>query len=848
MTNNSVILGFKIKIKEMQKNHELELAFDFVQYTNRNIFLTGKAGTGKTTFLRSLKTKLSKRMVVVAPTGVAAINAGGVTIHSFFQLPFGPIVTERVAGHKIDNPNFKKKFAKKKINIIKTLDLLIIDEISMVRADMLDAIDEVLRRYKNRLLPFGGVQLLMIGDLQQLAPVVKDDEWQLMRQYYNSMYFFNSHAIRDSNMTTVELKHIYRQKDDKFVKILNEVRNDELSAESYDILHTRYKDNFRPKEEEGYITLTTHNRNADVINQERMKEIKGKSRKFKAEVDGLFSESSYPTEFHLELKLGAQVMYVKNDSNPEKRYFNGKIGKVISFGDGEILIEADGEEILTTPEVWENIKYEIDPQTKEIKEEVIGKFIQFPLRLAWAITIHKSQGLTFDKAIIDAAAAFSHGQTYVAFSRCRTLEGMVLSSKISESAIICDREVTDFNKTVEENQPTDQQLETAKNTYQRELISEIFNYQEMSYTIGRLNRVIGEHLNAISGNINDTVNNLQRKALPEISGVAVNFMKQVNYLLLQNADIENNEELQERIKKAADYFYNYHENIILAALKETTYDTDSKATSSGIDENLDKLSEILNIKQKSLKILIHGFNIEAYLSVRAKSALDNNKSDVKKAKKVITKGIRTKYSDLYALLKFWRSEEAEADGVELYQIAPNKVLEGIANDLPCTKKQMLAISGIGKVKFEQYGDVWLEMVEEFIEESGLERTPDSAELDMVIEKKSKKNSKSSARKERSWEVTYQLYKRGRTIEQIANERGFVESTIEGHLTKYIEKGEIDIKDFVKDDKIKKIMKYYKKNPEANSTDAIAELGKDFNYSNIRMVKSYMNYLEEGRKG
>ena len=848
MTNNSVILGFKIKIKEMQKNHELELAFDFVQYTNRNIFLTGKAGTGKTTFLRSLKTKLSKRMVVVAPTGVAAINAGGVTIHSFFQLPFGPIVTERVAGHKIDNPNFKKKFAKKKINIIKTLDLLIIDEISMVRADMLDAIDEVLRRYKNRLLPFGGVQLLMIGDLQQLAPVVKDDEWQLMRQYYNSMYFFNSHAIRDSNMTTVELKHIYRQKDDKFVKILNEVRNDELSAESYDILHTRYKDNFRPKEEEGYITLTTHNRNADVINQERMKEIKGKPRKFKAEVDGLFSESSYPTEFHLELKLGAQVMYVKNDSNPEKRYFNGKIGKVISFGDGEILIEADGEEILTTPEVWENIKYEIDPQTKEIKEEVIGKFIQFPLRLAWAITIHKSQGLTFDKAIIDAAAAFSHGQTYVAFSRCRTLEGMVLSSKISESAIICDREVTDFNKTVEENQPTDQELETAKNTYQLELISEIFNYQEMSYTIGRLNRVIGEHLNAISGNINDTVNNLQRKALPEISGIAVNFMKQVNYLLLQNADIENNEELQERIKKAADYFYNYHENIILAALKETTYDTDSKATSSGIDENLDKLSEILNIKQKSLKILIHGFNIEAYLSVRAKSALDNNKSDVKKAKKVITKGIRTKYSDLYALLKFWRSEEAEADGVELYQIAPNKVLEGIANDLPCTKKQMLAISGIGKVKFEQYGDVWLEMVEEFIEESGLERTPDSAELDMVIEKKSKKNSKSSARKERTWEVTYQLYKRGRTIEQIANERGFVESTIEGHLTKYIEKGEIDIKDFVKDDKIKKIMKYYKKNPEANSTDAIAELGRDFNYSNIRMVKSYMKYLEEGNKG
>ena len=833
----------KFKIIEMQKNQELELAFDFVQYTNQNIFLTGKAGTGKTTFLRSLKTKLNKRMVVVAPTGVAAINAGGVTIHSFFQLPFGPIVTERVAGHKIDNANFKKKFAKKKINIIRTLDLLIIDEISMVRADMLDAIDDVLRRYKNRNLPFGGVQLLMIGDLQQLAPVVKDDEWMLMRQYYNSMYFFNSHALRDSNMTTVELKHIYRQKDDKFVKILNEVRNDQLSAESYDILHSQYKENFRPKEEEGYITLTTHNRNADIINKERMGEIKGRPRKFKATVEGLFSEGAYPTEFHLELKIGAQVMYVKNDSNPEKRYFNGKIGKVISFGDDEILIEADGEEILTTHELWENIKYEIDPQTKEIKEEVIGKFSQYPLRLAWAITIHKSQGLTFDKAIIDAAAAFSHGQTYVAFSRCRTLEGMVLSSRISESAIICDVEVTDFNKNAEKNQPDEKALESARNMYQKELITEIFNYQEMSYTIGRLNRVIGEHLNAISGNISETVNNLQRKALPEISAVAVKFMSQVNYLLSQHPDAENNDELQERIKKAADYFFNYHDKIIISALKETSYDTDSKATSKAIDENLDKLSEILNIKQKSLKILFHGFETEAYLSVRAKSALDDNKSEVKKAKNIVSKAVRTKYSDLYALLKFWRSEEAEADGVELYQIAPNKVLEGIANTLPCSKKQMLAISGIGKVKFEQYGDLWLEMVDEYIEECGLEHTTDSAELDLAIERKTKKKSKASSTKEKTWEITYNLYKRGRTVDEIAEERGFVKSTIVGHLAKYIEQGKVDIKDFLSKDKILKALEFYKKNPEAGSTDAINKLGKDFSYGDLKLINSYREFLK-----
>ena len=309
-------------------NKELDLAFEFVQYTNQNIFLTGKAGTGKTTFLKSLKSRIMKRMVVVAPTGVAAINAGGVTIHSFFQLPFGPIITEKVAGHKIENPNFKKKFNKRKINIIRTIDLLIIDEISMVRADMLDAIDEVLRKYKNRFLPFGGVQLLMIGDLQQLAPVVKDDEWNMLRSYYNSMYFFNSKAIKESSMVTIELKHIYRQKDDVFVKILNEVRNDKLTQESYDILHQRYIPDFKPKEEEGYITLTTHNNSANNTNKEHLDRIKNKSKFFKATVDGTFSEYSYPTDYDLELKLGSQVMYVKNDSSPEKRYFNGKIGKM----------------------------------------------------------------------------------------------------------------------------------------------------------------------------------------------------------------------------------------------------------------------------------------------------------------------------------------------------------------------------------------------------------------------------------------------------------------------------------------------------------------------------------------
>ena len=371
-------------------NPELKLAFDFVQFTNRNIFLTGKAGTGKTTFLHNLKNTLFKRMIVVAPTGVAAINAGGVTIHSFFQMPFGPILPGRLESSE---NKFVQKFNKKKINIIRSLDLLVIDEISMVRADLLDGIDTVLRRYKNKTLPFGGVQLLMIGDLQQLAPVVKDNEWSMLRNYYETVFFFSSAAFKQSNAISIELKHIYRQQDNSFIKILNEIRNDKLSAESIKTLNERYQPGFSPDNDDGYITLTTHNANANKINEEQLKKVKSKTYTFEAEVNGQFPEHSFPVNQFLELKVGAQVMFVKNDSSPEKRYFNGKIGMITGFS-GEIInvqCPEEDEPIAVTQETWENIRYSIDEKTKAIEEETMGSFIQHPLRLAWAITIHKSQ-------------------------------------------------------------------------------------------------------------------------------------------------------------------------------------------------------------------------------------------------------------------------------------------------------------------------------------------------------------------------------------------------------------------------------------------------------------------------
>jgi len=817
----------------MKNNAELDLAYEFVQYTNRNIFLTGKAGTGKTTFLKSLKTSSPKRMVVVAPTGVAAINAGGQTIHSFFQLPFGPILTELVVGHKVDNPNFKKKFAKKKINIIKSLDLLVIDEISMVRADVLDAIDEVLRRYKNRALPFGGVQLLMIGDLQQLPPVVKDDEWAMMRQYYPSMFFFNSKALKQTNMVSLELKHVYRQSEGVFLDILNEIRDDRLSKKSYDLLHQRYIPDFNPKEEEGYITLTTHNNSAHRKNDMELTKLKAKSHKFQAVVKGNFSEYSYPTDFNLELKVGAQVMFVKNDSSVDKRYFNGKIGVITAFEGDNIVVkcEGDNEEIYTGHEVWENIKYSINEQSKEIEEEVVGSFSQYPLRLAWAITIHKSQGLTFDKVIIDAAAAFAHGQTYVALSRCRTLEGLVLSSKISDSAIICDREVRDFNQQLEANQPDEQTLTKAKYNYQLELVLELFSFKQMAYWFEILEKTLWKHGKTSQGNLKEIIIEIHKTNIPDLIKVSDNFALQIKSIVQENPDVEQNGFLQERIKKAAEYFHKYLQEHIIKMMDLAAFETDNKETKKAVQKSLDAVYEVLNIKQQSLQQSKQGFRVKEYLDVRAKAAIDGSGS--KKKTKTAFREVDTIHSELYSMLKFWRREEGEMRLVPLFQIASNKTLQAIANALPTTEKQLLKIKGIGKRTMKEFGETILELVKEYMEENGIEAREDKEE---------EKPKKKKPPKIRNHEKSYKLYLAGKEIPEIAELMGFVETTIEGHLTKYVVSGDLDVDEFVDEETLNKIMDFYKKQPEATMSEARAALNNEVSWSDIRFVRGHLDFL------
>ena len=431
-------------------NLELQLADAFVRDTGCNVFLTGKAGTGKTTFLHNIKKDCEKRMVVTAPTGVAAINAGGVTLHSFFQMPFGPFIpgSEHTRQHK---------FSRDKINIIKSLDLLVIDEISMVRADLLDGVDSVLRRYRRSNLAFGGVQLLLIGDLHQLAPVVKNEEWRMLQAHYASPYFFSSTALGKTELISVELQHIYRQADDTFISLLNKVRDNRLDTESLNALNARYIKDFETEQgaNEGYITLCTHNQSADRINSTRLEQLSHSAHRFSAKVEGEFPEHSYPTPSTLELKVDAQVMFMRNDASHEKRYFNGKIGKITRISGDRISIKCrdDNDEIVVEPATWENIDYSLDEETMEVSENKIGAFVQYPLKLAWAITIHKSQGLTFDNAIIDAQSSFAHGQVYVALSRCRTLEGMVLSTPLALNSVKTDRTVLQFTEQAGQNLP-----------------------------------------------------------------------------------------------------------------------------------------------------------------------------------------------------------------------------------------------------------------------------------------------------------------------------------------------------------------------------------------------------------
>jgi len=699
----------------MQTNPQLDLARRFVLYTGQNIFLTGKAGTGKTTFLHQLRESAEKRMVVVAPTGVAAINARGVTIHSFFQLPPGPQIGFERINHE------QMRFNKEKINIIRSLDLLVIDEISMVRADLLDAVDVVLRRFRTQSKPFGGVQLLMIGDLQQLPPIVKDDEREMLGGQYETPYFFSSRALRETSFISIELTHVFRQQDDRFIALLNKVRANNLDTDALNVLNQRYIPGFSPSDDEGYITLCTHNAQAARINENKLKALTGSPYTFTAQVEGMFPEYSYPTDFELTLKMDAQVMFVKNDTSPEKRFYNGKVGKITSIDDYEIrvLCPGDENEIVVEPQKWDNVKYGIDDATQEIREVVEGSFIQIPLKLAWAITIHKSQGLTFEHAIIDAEAAFAHGQVYVALSRCKTLEGLALSTPIRMQSIISDRTVSDFTQQIKQSPPSEGMLYFAQMAYRREHVEELFRFNILRRRIGYIEKIINDNAGSIPAPVRLLFTGMAQPVQEFIIDVAVRFQTQINRLLSEQPDVEQNVALQDRISKASAYFSDKIKVHILDAIARADTDIDNKTVRKQFNDAINRLESDALMKYESLCACLSGFVLSDYLHARALAAIEKEKPK-KQRQAVAAEAITDAHPVLFERLRAWRHEQAQARNVPAYIIFSQKALYELINELPYDKKSLLKINGIGKAKAEQFGDKILEIIREYCDNNKME--------------------------------------------------------------------------------------------------------------------------------
>ena len=811
---------------KLQTNPRLELADQYVRFTNKNVFLTGKAGTGKTTFLKNIKAHSPKRLVIVAPTGVAAINAGGVTIHSFFQLSFGPNIPNQSA----DNKPLVRKFSNEKIKAIKAIDILVIDEISMVRADILDAIDDVLRRYRNRSLPFGGVQLLMIGDLHQLAPVVKDDEWNILRPYYASPFFFESKALALSQFITIELTHIFRQADEDFINLLNKVRDKKLDAESTKLLNSRYDPNFTYPKDEKYITLTSHNKAAMTINTAKLKELAGKSYKFTAEITDDFPESMYPNEFELELKVGAQIMFVKNDLNTEKRYFNGKLGEIISVDDELISVKCphETEEITVSRAVWGNIKYVLD-DSKTLQENVIGTFTQFPIKTAWAITIHKSQGLTFDRAIIDAASSFAHGQVYVALSRCKTFEGLVLSTPITSESVKSDNIIKSFNDEAEKQDLSQEALLEAKKYTQSEWIRDLFDFTVIKNNLNFLFQSFAKVQPQFSTISYQNISNINDNYHVEINPVMEKFSRQLESFILQASLPEESIELQERIKKGSVYLYEKLEELIYNPLKIIDLACDNKETKG----NIYKLWELClkNVFEKLilLKTTQNGFNSTQYLTTKANANIDfeTEKNRLTKAQNPSSSGNK---SDLYGSLKAWRDSVANEKDLEKYMVIAQKTLENLAEEKPRSKGQLAQISGLGNIKIKQYGDEILDIINEFCEANNIE-----AKEIQEGTKALKKLPKGSTQ-----ELSFTMFKEGHSIEEIAQIRKFSPSTIEGHLSDYVKRGLLKVESVMDEGKVKTIREFMLDNPDLKGTALKLALGDEYSYGEIRMVYGSMN--------
>lgn len=682
-----------------------DLAYEYAMHTSRCIFLTGKAGTGKTTFLRRLQRECPKQIMVCAPTGVAAINAEGVTIHSLFQLPPQLFLPTPEARRLLFQ---EMQMRDQKRQILRNLELLVIDEVSMVRSDLLDTIDAVLRQVRHRhQLPFGGVQLLLIGDLYQLSPVAREDEWRIMRQWYQGPYFFQARVFQELSPVYIELDHVYRQSNQQFVDILNEVRTNTLSPASLAVLNSRYMPDYRDDQS---ILLSTHNRKVDAINAREMEALSTRCWTYEGVVEGTFPEAMYPMDLTLNLKVGARVMFIKNDSSQDKRYYNGKLGVVSELDTDSIIVSVEGEPpIEVHQETWENIRYTSDKNSDELHTEVIGTFEHYPLRLAWAVTIHKAQGLTFDHVVIDAEDAFAAGQVYVALSRCRSLEGLTLLSPVPERALTNARDVVQFTDRQPTTEEAEQWLTGDQVAYMRQLLCSLYDLRDVYHKLERLSKLVTEAASFNEPETGDFIRSLMAE-VAEQQRVAESFQRQLGGIL---SSIEFDYAfLEKRLGDACDYF-TLHLTPLAERLMASPAYTDDKEDAKAYQTLMEEMYVDLMRQQHIMRAIRRKPSIRGYFQARRSFVIPRVKISAK-GEQHRAGGEQTKHPLLLSQLQELRAQFVRETEQPAYVFAATKTLVEISNKLPTSQRELMDIKGFGKKRYALFGKHILDVVKRYV--------------------------------------------------------------------------------------------------------------------------------------
>lgn len=816
-----------------QRNPEIELAEKYVNETGVSLFLTGKAGTGKTTFLHHIVANCPKRNVVLAPTGVAAVNAGGVTIHSFFQLPFCPYlpdVKELVTEYQL--PENQKQLRKSKVDVIRTLDLLIIDEISMVRADLLDAVDAVLRRYRRSSRPFGGVQLLMIGDVQQLAPVVTDEERPYMDRVYPSPFFFHSKALQRLQYITIQLTTVYRQQDPLFLRLLNNIRDSRFDEATLAALNSRVRKPGDPTvfaDGQEPILLTTHNWQADEVNRRHLEALDTPVHIFDAVVEGNFPDSAAPTERHLELKVGAQVMFVKNDSSGH-RYYNGMIGVVdrvetdddSSQGEKHIVVvNSEGESIYVGKERWDTWKYEIDSTDNQIKQTLDGVFVQYPLKTAWAVTIHKAQGLTFDRVQVDVSGAFTYGQVYVALSRCRSLEGLTLLSPVTSRCAFGSDDITQFNRTFTPPAQVEQMFDGYRSQYFYDVLFDLFDFTTLQHDTEGLNRLFQEHLRSVYPAQAGAISQLCLGEVEELVSVAARFRRQLT-AIGQTGGSQAAPLMQERIGKASAYFQGVLENVDNRVQPLLDVDVDNKETARRLKELAERYRHDSGLKSYQLKSVgENGFDIVRCQKAKVDFELQEPAKPKRERREKVYEGVQ--HPGLVPMLSSWRRNMADEAGLPAFTIMHQKTLLAIADRLPLSMDELKEVPGMGKMKLKKYGSDIMQIVRDYCQDKGipLPEIAEVAELEKVP----------------IWQQAAVLVSEGKTVSEVAQELNRAVSTTEGYLFTAVEHDVLDPELLLPQEAMDELSAYWSEHPDTTHLKEVYEhFDGKYSYLQLRVAR------------